>query len=615
MVFHSTVAATVLAAAQDLRPAGGAAFDQIVIAGTAAAVLTTGLLLLCYGHRTGRITVLRRLADFTERWPFSAGRPGWVELPSTIALFSLLTALLGLYWDLGTHIAQGRDVSPLSNPGHYPIMFGLFGVFAAGVVAMVLPVGERPGPAAVRITRNWYAPVGGVLMAGTGFYSLLAFPLDDAWHRLFGQDVTLWGPTHLMLIAAGVATIGLGVLEVEGRLARGAGDVTPLGLYFRRGSIMGGLLVALSVFQGEWDFGAPQFRMALHPLLIAVAAGCALVAARLWVGRGGALFAVGFLVAARGIVSVAVGMTIWEPFATFPLYLAEALCVEAAALLLARRPLALGVVSGLLIGTVGFAAEYAWTQLAFRLPWTTDLLIEGTLMAVTGGIAGGVVGAFLAMGLDGRLPRPTVARPLFAGVIVVIAVALANGLVITVPDGVRAEVALVADTGGGPGRTAQAVIRIVPPTAVDQPSSLTITAWQGGNLHVDHLVPVAEDGTYRTTQPMPLSGDWKTMIKLQDGRTLSAVPVYLPADAVLGKPEIPAPPRFTRDAIDETLIMQRERKEGVPGWLWNTASAVVLVCSVVLVLALGWGVSRISRASQLVTHRAAEPRRQVAGAP
>ena len=31
-------------------------------------------------------------------------------------------------------------------------------------------------------------------------FSLLGFPLDDGWHRIFGQDVTLWGPTHLMLI-------------------------------------------------------------------------------------------------------------------------------------------------------------------------------------------------------------------------------------------------------------------------------------------------------------------------------------------------------------------------------------------------------------------------------
>ena len=29
-------------------------------------------------------------------------------------------------------------------------------------------------------------------MAGCGMYALIGFPLDDVWHRIFGQDVTLW---------------------------------------------------------------------------------------------------------------------------------------------------------------------------------------------------------------------------------------------------------------------------------------------------------------------------------------------------------------------------------------------------------------------------------------
>jgi hypothetical protein len=621
MVFHHTMtsiqglvtaATSGLAAAQEVRPAGGAELDQIIIASAAATVLTAGLLLLGYGHRTGRIALLRRLAAETERWSFSAGQPGWVELPSTLGLVSLITALLGMYWDISLHIAEGRDTGPLANIAHYPIMFGLFGIFASGVLAIVLPVGERPGPAAVRITRDWYAPVGGVLMAGAGFFALLGFPLDDVWHRLFGQDVTLWGPTHLMLIGGGgLSLVGLAVLEREGRLARGYGEVTPLGLFVRRGMIMGGLLIGLSVFQGEWDFGVAQFRMVHQPLLIAMAAACALVAARLWIGRGGTLFAVGFYVFVRGGVALIVGPFLGEPFPSIPLYLAEALCVELAALLLARRPLALGAVSGLLIGTVGFAAEYAWTQVAMRVPWTPDLLVEGTLMALAGGVAGGIAGALLAAGLQGRLPRPAVARPLFVGVLVVLGAAMANGLVTTVPDGMRAEITLTEVASPGPVRTAQAVVRIIPAAAVDRPSWLMVTSWQGGGLYVNHLVPVG-DGSYRTTKPMPVSGDWKTLVRLQDGRTLTAVPIYLSADPALGEPEIPALRNVTRDAVTETQIMQRELKEGVPGWLWDTASAVVLVCALMLVLALGWGVSRVSQAA---ARSAAGPARQVVGAP
>ncbi len=126
-------------------------------------------------------------------------RPSWVALPVLVFTTSIICALFGFIWDVSWHIGKGRDPGPLANPAHYFIIIGLFGVFVAGMVAIVLPF-DKPGPAAVRITRNWYAPVGGVLMAGCGLYALIGFPLDDIWHRIFGQDVTLWGPTHLMMI-------------------------------------------------------------------------------------------------------------------------------------------------------------------------------------------------------------------------------------------------------------------------------------------------------------------------------------------------------------------------------------------------------------------------------
>ena len=106
---------------------------------------------------------------------------------------TLICALFGFIWDVSLHIGKGRDPGPLANPAHYFILFGLFLLFIAGCLACVLPY-EKPGRSAVRITRAWYAPVGGIPMAGCGLYALLGFPLDDIWHRIFGQDVTLWGP-------------------------------------------------------------------------------------------------------------------------------------------------------------------------------------------------------------------------------------------------------------------------------------------------------------------------------------------------------------------------------------------------------------------------------------
>ena len=45
---------------------------------------------------------------------------------------------------------------------------------------------------------------------------LLAAPIDDLWHRLFGLDVTLWSPPHLFgLLGAAISTVGCLVIASE----------------------------------------------------------------------------------------------------------------------------------------------------------------------------------------------------------------------------------------------------------------------------------------------------------------------------------------------------------------------------------------------------------------
>src|SRR5919204_955064 len=204
------------------EPGGAAALDQVAIATAGAVVALATLAWICRGHRTGRLTRLARAAEVSER---ISGLPGWAALPSALATSSLLVALLGMYWDISLHIDVGRDPGPLANPAHYLILSGLFGIFCAGFIAMALPR-ERPCETAVRINRNWDAPLGGVLMTACAFFALLGFPLDDIWHRLFGQDVTLWGPTHLMLFGgASLSLVGMAVLLVEGTRARPQSEV------------------------------------------------------------------------------------------------------------------------------------------------------------------------------------------------------------------------------------------------------------------------------------------------------------------------------------------------------------------------------------------------------
>ena len=574
------------------EPAGGAALDQVVIATGAALVLSAAISWLGMGHRSGKVPYLGRAADFSER---VSGLPGWAALPLALATSSLLVALLGMYWDISLHIDAGRDAGPLANPAHYLILAGLFGVFTAGYFAICLPK-ERPGPAAVHIAGDWYAPVGGLLIAACGAFALAGFPLDDLWHRLFGQDVTLWGPTHLMLFGgASLTLLGQAVLLVEGiRAAPSAEREQPrFVVSLRRIGIMGGFLIGLSTFQGEFDFGVPQFQMTFQPLLIALAAGIGLVCARLWIGRGGAFGAIAFFIVVRGTVSLIVGPLFGETTPHLPLYLAEAACVEAAGLFLVRRPLILAVASGLLIGTVGFAAEYGYSQFAMPLAWNDSLLPAAPLLACVAGVAGALLGAMIALALRGELPERNVSRPVCAGSLVAIAALVANGLITTAPDGLRASVQL-SDVQAGGDRSVDATVRMHPRAAADDARWLTATAWQGGGLVVDPLKRTRE-GVYRTTEPIPVHGDWKAMVRLQTGRTIAAVPIYLPPDKAIPAAGVKAPKQFTRGFEVDKQILQRETKKGVPGWIKVAAPLVVLAIALALVAALSSGLARIGR--------------------
>ena len=164
-------------------------------------------------------------------------------------------------------------------------------------------------------------------------------------------------------------------------------------------------------------------------------------------------------------------------------------------------------------------------------------------MAVVGGVSGGICGALLVLGLQRRLPSMNLTRALYAGSVLAIGVALVNGLWITRPDDLSATIR-PSTTSDGPETGANAVVEFErPPIQGDEPAWLTITAWQGGGqegLHIDHLRRI-DDTTYETTEEMPIGGTWKTLVRLHDGRDLSALPIFMPADSALD--EECCPPR------------------------------------------------------------------------
>jgi hypothetical protein len=586
---------TLLTLAASSEPAKGAPIGD-VIWGTAAATAATALVIwVAMAHRAGRISWLQRVADFTSR---VSGLPPWTALPGAITGASLIVAGFGFYWDVAKHIDTGRDPSPFGTPAHYPILIGLFGITVGGFTALVLGTGKGV-PTSVRIAEDWRAPLGGVLIFICGAFALFGFPLDDVWHTLFGQDVTLWGPTHVLMIAgASLSGLGVWVLLVEGRRAVGWSEeqerVQPLWLRLRTVMIAGGFLVGLSTLQGEFDYGVPQFQLVFQPILIMLAAGVGLVTARLRLGRFGALQAVASFLVIRGLFTLVIGPGFGLSTLHMPLYIVEAILVELAALAISReKALTFGAVSGVLIGTVGLAAEWVWSHVWMPLPWPSAMLPEAAILgfaaAVAGGVLGGYVGRALISGDVAPQPGP---RWLLPAAAVVALFCIAYPLPMNAGSSANASVAL-STVRGGPHRTANATIRIVPPSATKNSEWLTMTAWQGGALQVDRLKKTGPD-TWRTTQPVPVYGKWKAMLRLENGRGVRAVPVYLPSDPGIPAKEVPATAHFTRPFVRDKKILQREAVGGAT-WLTTPAYLLLLAIAAVWLVSLGWGLRRLER--------------------
>jgi len=156
-------------------------------------------------------------------------------------------------------------------------------------------------------------------------------------------------------------------------------------------------------------------------------------------------------------------------------------------------------------------------------------------------------------------------------------------------------------------------VRITPVDLVgDDPEWVSILSWQGGLAHdrglvIDTLEKVGP-GHYRSTQPVPVWGSWKTLLRVQDGRTMAGVPIYLPDDPGIGAKGVAAESTFTRDFVPEITILQRERNFNHPSWLFSVAGLVVLCCTLALIAALTWGAGRINRGDAIAARlRAPEP--------
>jgi hypothetical protein len=128
----------------------------------------------------------------------------------------LMQAELGLAWDRQWHDLIGRDSFWI--PPHILLYTGVAGAGLAALCLVLLDTRRYyqkivgvDDSSTIPIFRFFHAPLGFAILGFGALNDLLAAPLDNYWHELYGIDVTLWSPFHIMGTIGGVL-MGLGCL-------------------------------------------------------------------------------------------------------------------------------------------------------------------------------------------------------------------------------------------------------------------------------------------------------------------------------------------------------------------------------------------------------------------
>lgn len=475
------------------------------------------------------------------------GIPGWAAVAIGQSLFALLVAGVGFYSDVAWHIALGRDEELFTAP-HTAILLGLIGILSAAVLGTILATLDR-------WERGWRiaglrVPYSMLPLGALGVGAVSGFPMDEIWHAAFGVDVTMWSPTHMLMI------LGASFTGLAGWLVLADAGVAPQDSRWSRflhGFAAWLTLQGLVAGQGEFSFGVPQFSQVFHPLLVSAAAALGLVAIRIVLGQGRALLIAAILLLTQiAQIGDESGPVETRHGATF---IASALAIEIVARLVGVENRArFAVLAGVGVGTVGLAGEWFWNSDAVfsgaHQPWNSSLLPLAVIVSVIAAIGAGLLGAGFASAFRFAPLGQRVGR---AGLVVGTIMLVAPILFLLPRDvgEVTAQVTIEpAPTTEFEEAGAFVTVTLSPADAADDAHWFQASAWQGGGLVLADMVEI-DRGVYRSETPVPIDGFWKTLVRLhRNGTEMMAVPIWFPADPEIDEPEIPA--------VDKTAAFESE---------------------------------------------------------
>lgn len=131
-----------------------------------------------------------------------------------VALLGALISFFGTSWDIQWHVLLGRDRTLI-----LPHEMMLAGIAIDGVVALAVIVTETIWSRRYRgiaqqaplFAGLFAGPLGAYIVGYAALNAAFAFPLDTYWHTLYGIDVSIWAPFHIMIIS-GMALMAFGAV-------------------------------------------------------------------------------------------------------------------------------------------------------------------------------------------------------------------------------------------------------------------------------------------------------------------------------------------------------------------------------------------------------------------
>jgi hypothetical protein len=555
--------------------------EWLLVATPLAALGLIILALVMFGEPAGHrfpLSLFDRAADSLEQ---ATGLPAWAAGGVGLLHWSLIVAGIGFMWDVAWHIDLGRD-NVLLTPAHVMILVGLGAIAAAGILSIIMAT-LRDAETTWRLGRL-RVPRGAAALVALGIGATFGFPLDDIWHANYGVDVTMWGPTHLLMIGgASFAPIAAWLLLAEA--GRDAGRPWVRRFIWSAAPVI--MLVGLSTFQLEFDDGVPQWQALYQPVLIAMAATLGLVTARMVLGRWAAVKAALGFVAVRGGFALLVGPGLGHVVPRFPTYLGIALCVEAGFYLARNRSaIAVALASGGLAATAGLASEWAYSHLWGRMPWQ-PVMLNGIWAAALGALAAAILGVALGGVLSRRGARVPVAAAITAALAALVALAVpfprntapVSATLRTTPAG---PAVATVDRFGQPSalRPVNVELEVTPADTVRGADVLEVNSWQGGGLHNVKLVETSP-GHWRAQSTVITGGAWKTIVYFSKADLVMALPVSMPADLEYHQAPIPLAAERTSRFVPASKLLMREAHGGA-------AWPAILAYSALALVAAGW---------------------------